>query len=227
MVGEPPSVWFIGVMLVPGICWLATKLLVEDGSYTYLLGLGTFLAVLAILVRMVLTFWPRMLGAPPGGCFIGAVAAAGGCLLACDWFLSVDVGVVVTVVAAAFVAVVGVIGRTALAFWLPRRDAKAFAVRTSAPAVLTAAVMFVLLAHPPGEVRMELSRRSLNEFARTVDGTGTCGQDPKPRWVGLYKVDCVYRDGNVVHLAVDEPFVPTHGRTWLIGPGNWNTWIQD
>ncbi|MFV2171607.1 hypothetical protein ACFHW2_01925 [Actinomadura sp. LOL_016] len=228
MVGKPPSAWFIGITVAPVVCWSAARWFAEEGSATrYLLGLGAILAVLAILLRVTLALWPRMLGAPPGPWFIGAVAAVGVCLLACDWFMSVDVAVELVAVLAAFVAVIGVIGRTALAFWLPRRDARAWAVRTCAPGFLTATVMFVLLAFPPGEVRLDLSRDDLNEFASTVEGTGGCGPDFEPRWVGFYKVNCAYHDGGVVSLAVDEPLIPTDGRTWLVGPGYWRTWIQD
>ena len=225
MVGKPPGAWFIGIMLLPAICWLAVSRSAEDGGYPqYFLGLGTILAVLAVLIRVTLTLWPRMLGAPPGPWFIGAVAAVGVCVLALDWFIAVETGVEAVVLLAAFVTVIAVIGRTALAFWLPRRAAKAWAVRTGAPGFLLAAVMFVLGVFPPGEVRWELSRHELAEYARTVEEGESCGE---PRWVGYYRVTCASRDGGVVSLAIDEPLLPTYGRPWLVGPSFRETWIQD
>ncbi|WP_026400901.1 hypothetical protein [Actinomadura rifamycini] len=226
MVGKPPSRWFIGIVPVPVLCWLAATRFVQNGSEVrYYLALGAVLAVLTALVRAALALWPRMLGAPPGPWFTGAVAAVGVVVLASDWSLAVDTNIQVIVFLAGFVAVVGVIGRTALAFWLPRRDAKAWTLRTSVPALLTLAVMVVLGAFPPGEVRLDLSRHDLNEYAQTVgDDPGRCGE---PRWVGLYKVTCAERDGDAVRLAIEEPLVPTYGKPWLVGPGYWNTEIQD
>ncbi|MBE1536918.1 hypothetical protein [Actinomadura algeriensis] len=225
MVGKPPNAWFIGIMLVPAIGWLGARWFVEDGSDTrFFLGLGTILAVLAILVRVTIALWPRMVGTPPSVWFTGAVTAVGGCAAASEWFMAVEMTVKLIVLLAAFIAVIAVIGRTALAFSQPRRDAKAFEVRACAPAIMTVAVLFVPAAFPPGEVRMELSRTALKEYASTVEHGENCGE---PRWVGLYRVTCATRDGGLVSLEVDEPLIPTDGRPWLVGPDFRDIWIQD
>ncbi|QFG24535.1 hypothetical protein [Actinomadura sp. WMMB 499] len=225
MVGKPPSAWFVGIMLVPGIGWLVSNRFAEDGSdVRFILGLGAILAILVTLSRVTLTFVPRMLGAAPSIGFIGAAAAVYVSLLASDWFVAVERTFTFIVQLAAFVTVIAVIVRTTFAFSTPRREAKAFEVRACAPAILTVAVLFVPAVYSPGEVRLELSRGELDEYARTVKDGEHCHE---PRWVGLYRVTCGARFGGTVSLEIDEPLVPTDGRPWLISPDFRTTWLQD
>lgn len=108
-------------------------------------------------------------------------------------------------------------------------------LRACVPLFLVLTLFIGCFASPPSEIRLELSEDGLNEVARTAPVSNPddplCS-DPyasstfRKRRVGLYHVVCAERIGNQVNLWVDEPF-GSAGIPFLIGPGDWDTGIQD
>lgn len=169
---------------------------------------------------------------PPGVVFIGAVAAVCGYLLASSWIIggfNDEQGIYPFLALVVAVAATGT--RTILVLRLPREGlpAPATVVRVGAGPALLALTFLLLWNSAPENLRLALSRDSLDDYARTVTAPECDEQSFRPRRVGLYTVTCASRpDGVHVTLEVRDRLTPgDEGGWYLAGPGDWKMGLED
>jgi hypothetical protein len=169
---------------------------------------------------------------PPSVVFIGAVAAVCVYALASSWIIGAineEHGLYMFVALLVAVPVTGV--RTILALRRPQEitPAPATVARVGAGPALLALTFALLWYSVPENLRLALSRDSLDDYARTVTAQECDEWSFRPRRVGLYTVTCASRPfGSHVTLEVRDRLTPRDEGGWyLAGPGDWKMGLED
>ncbi|XVQ06217.1 hypothetical protein ACQP1W_26530 [Spirillospora sp. CA-255316] len=165
---------------------------------------------------------------PPGVLFLSAIVAVCVYVLASSWTvggLSEEYGFYVFLVLLSALLATGV--RTFLALRGPR-EGKTAVARIAAGPVLMFIALVLLASNAPGDLRLALSKDSLDRYARTVNSENCDHRSFRPRQVGLYTVVCATHVAGVVGIYVDDPLTPDGTGMWLlVGPGDWEFGVQD